>query len=278
MLRRGQFNQAQFIALVNHRQRAVFIAFTQRWHHFGPTVKAQGTATRFEFEIARFYGQRGGVVLRWRHLTGHELAPDQLIQFLRVRFHIFQRFRLNGNIGRTNRFVRFLRVFFAGVLVRVLRQVFFAKVIADIVANHAHRILTQVSGVGTHVGDVARFIQTLRHHHGFLHAEAQTRAGRLLQRGGNKRRARLAAGRLVFTLQHAIAGFFQQADRSHSFVAVNRTERLVALMGHFQRQGIAARRGGAGVNFPEFFRHKRFNFAFAFNDQTYRYRLDATGG
>jgi hypothetical protein len=39
---------------------------------------------------------------------------------------------------------------------------------------------------------VARFVETLRHHHGFLHAEAKTRAGGLLQRGGDKRRAQLA--------------------------------------------------------------------------------------
>ncbi|CPR45863.1 Uncharacterised protein [Salmonella enterica subsp. enterica serovar Bovismorbificans] len=76
--------------------------------------------------------------------------------------------------------MRFLRVFFAGVLVRVIRQVFLAEIIANIAAHHVDRILTQVGGVGTHIGDVARLIQTLRHHHGFLHAKAQPGAGRLL--------------------------------------------------------------------------------------------------
>ena len=131
--------------------------------------------------------------------------------------------------------MRFLRVFFAGVLIRAFRQVFFAEVIADIAAYHIQCILTQISRVGTHVGNMAGLIQTLGHHHGFLHAEAKTGTGGLLQRGGDKRRARLAAGRLIFALQHAISRFFQQRDGRHGFVTVNRTERLVILVSHLQR-------------------------------------------
>ena len=78
--------------------------------------------------------------------------------------------------------MRFLGILFAGVLIGTFRQVFFAEIVADIAANHINSVLAQVGGVSTHVSDVTRFIQALRHHHGFLHAVTQTRARRLLQR------------------------------------------------------------------------------------------------
>ena len=173
--------------------------------------------------------------------------------------------------------MRFLRVFFAGVLVRAIRQIFFAKFVADVAANHVQRVLTQVGGVGTHIGDVPCLIESLSHHHGLFHAEAQTGAGRLLQGGGDERRARLAAGRLIFTLQYAVAGFFQQRYRRHGLIAADRTERLIVLMGHLQRQGVTARRGGAGVDFPVLFRDERFNFTFTLHHQADRDGLHAPG-
>ncbi|MNH43245.1 hypothetical protein D3C79_1050990 [compost metagenome] len=82
--------------------------------------------------------------MRWCHLTGDKLTPDQLIQLLRIRFHIFQLFSQYADIGRTDRFVRFLGVFFAAVLVRRLRQVLVAEVVTNITAHHVDRILAQV--------------------------------------------------------------------------------------------------------------------------------------
>ncbi len=269
VLSRGQLNQGEFIPGVDRWQGFVFIALTQRRHHLRPAIETQNTTTRFQAEITRTDGERGGVVLRWRHLTGDKLAPDQLIQLLRIGFHILQGFGQHSNVGRTNRFVRFLRVLFAVVLVGALRQIFFAEVIANVTTHHVDGVLAQVGRVSTHISNVTSFIQTLSHHHGFLHAVTQTGTCRLLQRGGNKRRARLAAGRFVFTIQDLIAGFLQQRHRGHCLFAVFRAERLIVLVRHFQRQGIAARRGHAGVNFPELFRHKRFDFAFTFDHQTY---------
>ena len=173
--------------------------------------------------------------------------------------------------------MRFLRVFFAGVLVSALRQIFFAKVVADITANHVQRVLTQVGGVGTHIGDVPCLIESLSHHHGLFHAEAQTGAGRLLQGGGDERRARLAAGRLVFPLQYAVAGFFQQRYRRHGLITADRTERLIVFMGHLQRQRVAAWRGGAGINFPVLFRDERFDFTLTLHHQADRDGLHAPG-
>ncbi|SAG10637.1 Uncharacterised protein [Enterobacter cloacae] len=78
--------------------------------------------------------------------------------------------------------MRFLRILFAGVLIRTVRQIFLTEVVLDIAAHHVDSVLAQVGGVSTHVGDVTRFIQTLGHHHGFLHAVTQTRTRRLLKR------------------------------------------------------------------------------------------------
>ncbi|SVK47897.1 Uncharacterised protein [Acinetobacter baumannii] len=174
--------------------------------------------------------------------------------------------------------MRFLRILFAAVLIRRLRQIFIAEVVADVATHHVERILAQVGGVGTHIGDVTGFIQPLRHHHGFLHAEAQAGAGGLLQRGGNERRARLAAGRFVFAIQHRVAGFFQQLDRGVRLLAVDRLERFVVCVGHFHLQRGFTLRQQIGMQLPVLFRHERLDVAFAFYHQTHRHRLHAAGG
>lgn len=140
MLARDQFLQIQFAADFDVWQGAIFIALAQRRHHLGPAVKAQRTALGAQLIIAGFHRQRGGIVLRRRHLAGDELAPDQLIQLLRVRFHVFQLLGEHVHVRRTDRFVRFLRILFAAVLIRRLRQVFVAKVVADVATHHVERI------------------------------------------------------------------------------------------------------------------------------------------
>src|SRR5690606_21616184 len=93
VLSRDQFNQRQFVPFVDSRQRSVFIAFTQGRHYLCPAVEAQNASTRLQTEIPRANGQRSGIIFRGRHLTCYKLTPDQLIQLLCIRFHIFQRFR-----------------------------------------------------------------------------------------------------------------------------------------------------------------------------------------
>lgn len=48
-------------------------------------------------------------------------------------------------------------------------------------------------------------------------------------------------------------------------------------MGHLQRQGVTARRGGAGVDFPVLFRDERFNFTFTLHHRADRDGLYAPG-
>ena len=76
--------------------------------------------------------------------------------------------------------MRFLRIGFRTIRQRLFRQIFFAKLLFNIFTDCDDGFLTQVRGVGTHVGNVPCFVQTLRHHHGFFHTKAQARTGCLL--------------------------------------------------------------------------------------------------
>ena len=58
-------------------------------------------------------------------------------------------------------------------------------------------LLRQVHRVGSHVGDVALFIQVLGYTHGFSGREAQLAVGLLLQGGSRKGRRGLAGGRTL---------------------------------------------------------------------------------
>ncbi|MNI60143.1 hypothetical protein D3C73_1153370 [compost metagenome] len=62
------------------------------------------------------------------------------------------------DVGRANRFVRLLGAFLAAVHQRRFRQVLLAELTLDVAARHVQRVDRQVGRVGTHVGDVARFV------------------------------------------------------------------------------------------------------------------------
>ncbi len=84
--------------------------------------------------------------------------------------------------------MRLLSPLFAAVDLRGFGQVLLAEFPLDVATGHFQRIARQVGRIGTHVGDVTRFVQTLGHHHGFLHAEPQAIARRLLQGRGDEGR------------------------------------------------------------------------------------------
>ena len=216
--------------------------------------------------------------MRRQHLAGQELAPDQFVEALSVTFHATELAWLGIGIGRPDRFVSLLGAFFAAVDVRLLRQVLLAEFAFNISARHRHRVLRQVGGVGTHISDVAGFVQTLGHHHGFLHTEAQAVARGLLQGGGDERRRWLAAGRFVFALDDAVAGGFEFLQRSHGLGFVQRLEGLAFFAGHFKAH--VGTLGGAqvSVDFPIFFGVERTDLALTLHHQLYRDRLHTTGG
>ncbi len=173
--------------------------------------------------------------------------------------------------------MRLLGAFLAGIDVGFLRQVLIAELVLDEAAHHADRIGREVGRVGTHVGDVAGFIQPLGHHHGLLHAEAETIARRLLQGRSDEGCGRLAAGRLVLALADAVAGALQLLQRGHGMAFVQRLESLAILAGDLEANlGLLGRRQ-IGVHFPILFRHKGADLALALDHQLHRHRLHAPG-
>src|SRR5690606_21197827 len=234
MLARIELEQPHGIALVHLRQHIIFAALALLRHDFGITVELENTALGTQLEVACNHRDTGGKVLRRRHLTGNELAPDQLIQTLGVTLHPRALRRAQINVEGANRLVRFLRAVLAGITVGLLRQVLVTDLVMDETAHHADSISRQVGRVGTHVGDVAGFVKTLGHHHGLLHAEAEAIARRLLQGRSDEGRRRLAAGRLVFTLADAVAGTLQLLQRGHGLALVERLERLAVFTCNFE--------------------------------------------
>ena len=79
-----------------------------------------------------------------------------------------------------------LGAFLATVHAGLLRQVAITELFLNKLATAGYGILAQVGRVCTHVGDVARLVQALGQHHGFLDTEAHAVARRLLQCRGNK--------------------------------------------------------------------------------------------
>ncbi|MNO81090.1 hypothetical protein D3C76_723160 [compost metagenome] len=168
--------------------------------------------------------------------------------------------------------------FLAAVDVRRFRQVLLAELVFDVSTRHRHGISREVGRVGTHISDVAGFVKTLGHHHGFLHAEAQAVARSLLQGRCDERRRRLAAGRFVFALDDAVAGSLELLQRGHGLGFIERLEGFAFLAGHVEAHGRAFCGAEVGVNFPVLFRVERADFTFALDHQLHGNRLHATGG
>ena len=77
-------------------------------------------------------------------------------------------------------------------------RILFAEMLDDRFAGGCDRLLRQRHRIGTHVGDVAVFVQALRRTHGLARAHAEAIAGGLLQGGRGERRHRTATVRLGF--------------------------------------------------------------------------------
>ena len=273
VLARIELDQLELIALGHVRQHIVVARLGNLRHHTGVTVEFEDATFSTQLKITGRHSDGGRQVFGRQHLACHELAPDQLVKALSVALHARQLARVHVDVGRTNRFVSLLCAFLAAVHVGCRRQVVRAELAFNVGACHFDRIGRQVGGVGTHVRDVARFIQALGHHHGFLHPVAQAIARCLLQGGRDKRRRRLAAGRFVFTLDDAVAGSLELLQGSHGLGFVQRLERLAFFAGNVEAH--LGTLGGAkvGVNFPVFFGVERTNFALTLHHQLHRHRL-----
>ena len=102
------------------------------------------------------------------------------------------------------RFLGIGRFTFVAPRLHVLGAVLFLHFLRDVL----QRCFAQVDGVGTHVGNVPRFIEVLRDRHGAVHGKAELAAGFLLKGGRRKRIGRRALLRLHFDVADAERGAF----------------------------------------------------------------------
>ena len=166
---RSLFNASSSIALLRFGGRAA--ALTGRLHKAGELDDSAGSL-EYGFPI-RFgrcrqsHGRRGtGCVC---HLAGKRALPDQRVQLELISRHFACDFRRVAEFRtrRPNAFVGFLRTRgFCGILFRRIRQIVFAEMLDDRFTRSCDRFLRQRHRIGTHVGNIAVFIQSLRRTHG----------------------------------------------------------------------------------------------------------------
>ena len=185
------------LAFLIEREEAVELddlAGGAQFQHAGAGLRRDIDGGAFEF--GRFHLARDGA------------DPDQLIELGLIGIEAAA--HLGGparQIGRADRFMRFLRVLGLGlVLARRVRHIGVAVILADHLAGLRDRGAVDLHAVGSHIGDEAgglaadidAFIEPLRDPHGVRGRKAELAAGFLLQRRGGEGRLRIAARRLCF--------------------------------------------------------------------------------
>ena len=126
------------------------------------------------------------------HLAGHKARPDQAVQLELIgRQVLADFFRQQLHVGRTNGFVRVLRVALGLEHTRLARIIFLAVAAANEARSGSGGLVRQTERIGTHIGDKAgqtvftefnTFVQLLRDAHRAARRHIQLAAGFLLQR------------------------------------------------------------------------------------------------
>ena len=140
-----------------------------------------------------------GLALRIGHLAGDGALPDEVVEteFVAVELLGHLRRGAEGVTGGTDRLVGLLRrLLLARVLARRLRNEFGTIEFGHLLARSRDGLTRQRRGVGTHIGDVAVFVQRLGGAHRLTGAHAQFASGFLLQGRSRERSGRAAGVRL----------------------------------------------------------------------------------
>ena len=143
--------------------------------------------------------QRRGGAARVGHLRRDGALPDQLVERELVADELAGDLgrRAEHVAGRTHGLVGLLRVLdLLLVAARDLADVLRAVELAGLGARRGERRLRERRGVGTHIGDEAALVETLRDAHRALRGPAELAARLLLQRRGHERRG----GRALYGL------------------------------------------------------------------------------
>ena len=198
-----------------------------------------------------------------------------LLRVLLQAAHVFGQQR---HVGGTDRLVGLLGAFLAGIQLRVFRHILLAVLLLDVVTAAGQRVLAQVGGVGTHVGDVTGLVQALGHHHGFLDGETQAGAASLLQRRRGERRGGTGLGGLVLAAGDLVGLLLQRSQGLFRVGLVGGAEFIATLLCHLQAQVDIFAGQGVGKDFPVFFGNEGADFPLPLHDHFHGNRLHPAGG
>ena len=298
MLRDGEVLPLQRFALAHGGEAAavvivgvvVFAFLVQRkeaveLHDLAAGAQFQHAGAGLGRDIDRGAFEFGGF-----HLAGDGADPDQLIELGLIGIEAAAHFGGPARqVGRADRFVRFLRVLGLGlVLARRVRHIGVAVVLADHFARLRDRGAVDLHAVGSHIGnetgglaaDIDAFIEPLRDPHRMRRRKAELAAGFLLQGRGGEGRLRIAARRLGFDGRDREVGGLNRLLEFFGFRARSDVEPLDLLaVGADQTrlEGVAARCRQGRHQRPVFAGDELFDFEFAVADQPQRHRLHAAG-
>ncbi len=172
-------------------------------------------------------------------MAAHKSPPNEFIKLILIpRKKIFHIFRPAQNIGRTNRFMRFLRAFFRLKHVRRIGKIFFSERLFDKLACFGNSLPGDIDRIGAHVSDQAdraffadvnTFIKLLGNHHGFGGIKPELIKRFLLKSACDKRRLGVSLDfffcdicnrkLFIFDLRYKFVGFFLRFK--FEFFAVN---------------------------------------------------------
>ena len=235
----------------------------------------------------RFHGLDGERLhrrLRVRHLARDEPPPDEVVelQLRRVHPRLARALRRELDVGRSDRLVRALRLDAAfrlrRVEVRLLRVELRPAPLLDDRLRRRARLVRDVDGVGSHVGDAPLLVEGLGELHRLAGREAEHARRRLLQGRGRERRqgmAHLRLGLHVRNLQRRVREVEDEAVRDLLLADV----RLLAVQPRELRDERLRVAGLAGLDAEELvrLRHEGVDLALALDEEPQRDGLHATG-
>ena len=252
--------------------------------------KAHHLAGRAKFELARAgFSQnvdRRALELGALHLAGDRARPDELVELrllgLEMAGDVARALR---HVGRTDRFVRFLRVLgLGGVFARRGGHIIVAEILGDDAPRRRDRLGREVDAVGAHisdetgraVADIDAFIEALGDLHGARRREAELARRFLLQGRGGEGRIRVALDRLQFDrgdreqrlLERGLEGFGLRARAD-----VEPVDLLAVGADQPGREGRLRFRPQMGDDRPIFARNELFDLKLAVADDAQRDRL-----
>src|ERR1700683_5424975 len=287
--------QAQLFAFANHGEPVagsvslvVFLLFVLYGLVRGKiALELQHRSARTECVSASVHVNRSLVKNGRHHLRGHKARPDHLVELEHIVVEKApDAVGRAGDVGRTNGFVLFLRVFFRFIEVGFFRQIALAVARSNVVAHLGDRVRRYLHRVRAHVGDqrdrafvpeLDAFVKALREHHGALGGVAQAVvAGLLKLRSGKRRRSEPA----LFLLRDARDLPDCMIDGRENSLRLPLIGDFVILTVVFDQLGFKRRRLVSAqqcMDRPVFFGNERADLTFTLDNQPQRHGLHAPG-